>query len=285
MGYTNNEVVKNWENDSDFRLYEKYLGALCEWEYVDRLDELIVLLDSFVGNKEFEKFFSQYEYGYEGQFQFDLELIPMVHGAYDAMSIFDQMPYFFPSITHHLIIASSIASLFGVVQLNFVHYNDHLLSTEEDKVVVTSGIFYFLTFFVEGYDNPDNEFVEFGYEFYKDFFKRAKRTYWADKKVKKLSDTIRNFRTRIFAPYHFEWEVHNTVYKAAIYLMVCNAFKEGRDSVSCEDVVVGYLTVYKMIFNDMRPFVYSLYDEEKWGEVDKNIAVYKPLDKSPFENI
>ena len=85
--------------------------------------------------------------------------------------------------------------------------------------------------------------------------------------------------------YNITFDVHKILYLAAIYLMVCNAFKNGRDSVNYDDVVVGHLTVYKMIFNDIRPLVYSLYDEDKWGEVDKNISVYKPLDKSPFENL
>ena len=45
----------------------------------------------------------------------------------------------------------------GIIQLSFVHYNNHFLTTEEDKVVKTSNIFYYLTFFVEDYDNPSNE--------------------------------------------------------------------------------------------------------------------------------
>ena len=36
--------------------------------------------------------------------------------------------------------------------------------------------------------------------------------------------------------------------------------------MTCEDVVIGYLTVFKIILNDMRPLVYSLYDEEKWAD-------------------
>ena len=38
------------------------------------------------------------------------------------------------------------------------------------------------------------------------------------------------------------------------------------DCITCEDVVIGYLTVFKIILNDMRPLVYSLYDEEKWAD-------------------
>ena len=286
MMHTKNENVKNWKNDTDKRLYEEDLCKLCKWRgRVDRVDELINLLESFVGNKEFEKFFNHCEYSDEDPFDFDEKDIPILKGALDAMNIFDHFPLFFPSITHHLVVAGSVAALIGVIQLSFVHYNNRLLTNEEDKVIITSDIFYYLTFFVEDYDNPDNEHVEYGYEFYKDFFKRARKTYWENNDVKKFAGDVRNLRTTIIGMYNVTFDVHNMVYVAAIYLMVCNAFKNGRESVNYDDVVVGYLTVYKMIFNDIRPLVYSLYDEEKWGEVDKNISVYKPLDKSPFENL
>ncbi len=286
MRYTKNNTIINWNDEIDQMRYEKRLSVLCEWdENVDRLDELIVLLDSFVGNKEFEKYFSHCEYGDEGQFDFDEKLIPIVHGAYSAMNILDYFPYYFPSLTHHLVVANSIASLIAVIQLAFVHYNNRLLTTEEDKIIKVSDIFYYLTFYAEDYDNPDNEYIDYGYDFYKDFFKRAKKTYWVNKKTKKLSDSIRDLRTNINGMCHFGWDVHNIVYMAAIYLMVCNAFKNGRDAVSSEDVVVGYLTIYKMIFNDIRPLVYNLYDEKKWGKINKKITKYKPLDESPFENM
>lgn len=286
MMHTKNENVKNWKNDTDKRLYEEDLCKLYKWRgKVNRLDELIDLIESFVGNKEFEKFFNHCEYGDEEEFDFDVKLIPIVHGAFDAMNILDYSPLFFPSITHHLVFARSFAALIGTVQLSFVHYNNRLLTTEEDKVIKTSDIFYYLTFFVEDYDNPDNEFVEYGYDFYKDFFKRARKTYWENKDVKKFAGYVRNLRTTIIGMYNETFDVHNLVYVAAVYLMVCNAFKEGRDSVNYDDVVIGYLTIYKMIFNDIRPLVYSLYDEDKWGEVNGNISAYKPLDKSPFENL
>lgn len=283
--YTKNENVKNWKNETDIELYEEDLSKLCKWRgRVDRLDELIELLESFVGNKEFEKFFNHCEYGDGYEFDFDLKLIPIVHGAFDAMNILDYSPVF-RLITHHLVFAQSIGGLISIIQLSFVHYNNHLLTTEEDKVIKTSDIFYYLTFFVEDYDNPDNEYVEYGYEFYKDFFKRARKTYWENKDVKKFARDVRNLRTTIIGMYNVTFDVHKIVYVAALYLMVCNAFKEGRDSVNYDDVVIGYLTIYKMIFNDIRPLVYSLYDEDKWGEVNENISAYKPLDKSPFENL
>ena len=58
----------------------------------------------------------------------------------------------------------------------------------------------------------------------------------------------------------------STLSRGTKFLIGCSALKEGRDSITCEDVVIGYLTVFKIILNDMRPLVYSLYDEEKWAD-------------------
>ena len=69
---------------------------LCKWRgHVNRVDELINLLESFVGNMEFEKFFNHCEYGDEDPFDFDEKDIPILKGALDAMNIFDHFPLFF----------------------------------------------------------------------------------------------------------------------------------------------------------------------------------------------
>ena len=129
------------------------------------MDEFINLLDSLVGNKEFEKFFSRCEYGIEKGFDYeeDVSSVHILQAAADAMNILDLLPYF-PSIRRHLIVGSSIRAVFCVIQLTFVYYNNRLLNLEGDKVIKTSDIFYYLTFFVEDYDNPNNEYVDYGYE-------------------------------------------------------------------------------------------------------------------------
>ena len=261
--HTNNENVKNWQNNGFKELYEEHLTVIYEFIDINRVGELIGVIDSFVGNKEFEKFFKQCEFSDDKPFEFDDKLIPIIHGLNKAISLFDYCPLYFPSITHKLIITRSFESLFSVIQLAFVHYNNRLLNQEDDKVITASNMFYYLTFFVENYDGCDNEFVEYDYEYYKSYFKKLKKLYWADK----------------------TYEVLIIVEYASIYLMACNAMKFGRGAINCEDVVIGYLTCYKLIFNDVRPLVYSLYDDEKWGEVNRNLSEYKYLDKSPFDNL
>ena len=94
MKYTKNENVKNlekdWKTDAYKELYEEYLGNLYKWENIDRLDELICLIDSFVGNKEFEKYFNHCEYGLDEVFDEKKNLV--VRAAMDTMNIFDHFP-------------------------------------------------------------------------------------------------------------------------------------------------------------------------------------------------
>lgn len=283
--HTNNEKVKNWHDESDKRLYEEHLSVIYEFMDINRVGELIGVIDSFVGNKEFEKFFNNCEFGDDAEFDFDLKLIPFIQAAYDTMHLFDYIPLYFPTITHKLIVARNIISLMSVFQLSFIHYNNRFLTQKDDKIIKTSNMFYYLTFFVEDYDNPDNEFVEYDYEYYKSYFKKLKKLYWKNKNVKRLAYAIAQLRLTIIGMCDLSYEVLNIVEYASIYLMACNAMKFGRGAINCEDVVIGYLTCYKLIFNDVRPLVYSLYDDEKWGEVNRNLSEYKYLDKSPFDNL
>ena len=129
-----------------------------------------------------------------------------------------------------------------------------------------SFIIEYLTFFVEDFDNQDNRLVKRSQNEYVEFFKKVHNLNWENGKVKDFEystfcvivDAINNnVQSRRFI---------TTLGHAVYYLIGCNALKEGRDSISFEDVVIGYLTVFKIILNDMRPLVYSLYDEEKWAD-------------------
>ncbi|RBQ22603.1 hypothetical protein ALNOE001_18540 [Candidatus Methanobinarius endosymbioticus] len=44
-------------------------------------------------------------------------------------------------------------------------------------------------------------------------------------------------------------DVFATYRTVSIVLAICSTVKNGRDVVSCEDVVVSYLTTFKLMFN------------------------------------
>ena len=45
--------------------------------------------------------------------------------------------------------------------------------------------------------------------------------------------------------------------------MVCSALKNGHSGITVDDVLVAYITGFKIVLNDIRPVVRMWYDEDK----------------------
>ena len=233
---------------------------------IGRFDELLEIINGLKSN---ERFLSLPDFPVEkdeNTFDWNMDKTPFYNGAKIGFGFSVYMPAFAPNIVHKSIGAINFATLFSMVQMSFNHDNQHFLTYEEDKAITLSFIIEYLTFFVEDFDNPANRLVKRSQNEYVEFFKRVHDLRWEDKKTKDFEystfcvivDTINNNeQSRRFI---------TTLGHAVYYLIGCNALKEGRDYISFEDVVIGYLTVFKIILNDMRPLVYSLYDEEKWAD-------------------
>ena len=233
---------------------------------ISRFDELLEIIN---GLKDNERFLSMPDFPVEkdeNTFDWNMDKTPFYNGAKIGFGFSVYMPAFAPNIVHKSIGAINFATLFSMVQMSFNHDNQHFLTYEEDKAITLSFILEYLTFFVEDFDNPANRLVKRSQNEYVEFFKRVHDLRWEDKKTKDFEystfcvivDTINNNeQSRRFI---------TTLGHAVYYLIGCNALKEGRDYISFEDVVIGYLTVFKIILNDMRPLVYSLYDEERWAD-------------------
>ena len=233
---------------------------------IGRFDELLEIINGLKSN---ERFLSLPDFPVEkdeNTFDWNMDKTPFYNGAKIGFGFSVYMPAFAPNIVHKSIGAINFATLFSMVQMSFNHDNQHFLTYEEDKAITLSFILEYLTFFVEDFDNPANRLVKRSQNEYVEFFKRVHDLRWEDKKTKDFEystfcvivDTINNNeQSRRFI---------TTLGHAVYYLIGCNALKEGRDYISFEDVVIGYLTVFKIILNDMRPLVYSLYDEEKWAD-------------------
>ena len=233
---------------------------------IGRFDELLEIINGLKSN---ERFLSLPDFPVEkdeNTFDWNMDKTPFYNGAKIGFGFSVYMPAFAPNIVHKSIGAINFATLFSMVQMSFNHDNQHFLTYEEDKAITLSFIIEYLTFFVEDFDNPANRLVKRSQKEYVEFFKKVHDLRWEDKKTKDFEystfcvivDAINNNeQSRRFI---------TTLGHAVYYLIGCNALKEGRDYISFEDVVIGYLTVFKIILNDMRPLVYSLYDEEKWAD-------------------
>lgn len=258
--YTKNKIVQNWQDEIDIKLYEKYLERLYHWEPINRLDELIELLDSLCGNERFLSFASNDEIGPDDEYNYKDKEIPILDAVLNEVTWNQYLPYI-PQLTRRLITNLEIVSIFAMVQLSFVEYNKHYLTTEEDKIIKKSTIFQALTYHVEGYDNPKNKNPQHTTQYYQKHFHKLYRLNWQDKRTKQLDDRIRDLEGCIIGMNKLSFTFSRGFYKAAVYLMGCNALKNNRNSVNQEDVVIGYLTCYKIFFEDIRPTVYRLYEE------------------------
>ena len=88
--------------------------------------------------------------------------------------------------------------------------------------------------------------------------------------LKKFDKAIGKVLASVYGMWFLNFTVAQTLRRAAYYLMGCNALKHGREGISVDDVVVGYLTAFKVVLYDIRPVVRSLYDEDNWVDVERH---------------
>jgi hypothetical protein len=234
---------------------------------INRFDELLEILENLSVNERFSSLhkFPVKEDG--NAFDWNMEKTPFYNGAVKGLGLSHMIPFYMTSITHKLVDAKSIATTFSMVQMSFNYDNQHFLTYEEDKTITLSFIVEYLTFFVEDFDNPNNHLVKRSQKEYADFFKKLHNIFWEDDKVKDFEYAVYSVVVDSTDGGNLDDQAFiQTLGRAVNYLIGCSALKEGRDCITCEDVVIGYLTVFKIILNDMRPLVYSLYDEEKWAD-------------------
>lgn len=264
--YTKNKFVKCWPKESDQIAYEESLKELYKWKDVPRLDELIEILDSLCGDKHYlsmgaEEQVVEFE---EDIFEFNMKKIPIYYGMDKAFGFLSEIPIYLPQLSKKLVEFDHIVALFALIQSNFVEYGGHYLKYEQDKAIKLSDIIYMITFYIDDYDNPKNQIIEHDEEYYVEFFKKIHNTYWEDERPDKLESDIRTLLGDISWMNHLSYKCQRTLVYAAIYIMACNALKNNTTKVNCEDVVIAYITCFKILQNNIKPLVYKLYDETKW---------------------
>ncbi len=251
LGYDWDEI---WEYD---------LAKFDEFKSVNRLDELLDLIESLKSNENFHRYATLEKIGEpENQFDFTLDKVHFHKSAVKGMGYSHMIPLYLPRLHHLLIDGNAFVSVLALVQLCFNCFSGHLIEAEEDKIINLSEILPRITFFVEDFDNLDLEIPEYD----ESFFKTLHHVYWENKSSEKFDDCIINIIATVFGEFDLDFQYCRGFQRAAFYLMGCNALKEGRDSINCDDVITAYFTGFKIILNDIRPLVYELYDEEKWKD-------------------
>lgn len=256
------ETIKSFAYNYE-ELWHYYIDKLKEFEDVNRLDELIKTINSLKNNEIFHRYATWDKICEKNkEFRFNTEKVYFAKFAKKNLGYQHLIPLFIPEISRRLIDIDGVISIYAVVQISYITYSGHYLEWEEDKAIKLSDIGAHITFFVEDFDDTENPLPDYDER----FFKKLHRTYWENKKAEKLDTLIHRLISTIYGSCDLDFLYCRGFHMAMFYLMGCNALKEGRESITCEDVVIAYLTGFKIILNDIRPLVYELYDEEKWKD-------------------
>lgn len=238
--------------DSWDEIIENDLRKFDEFKDVDKIVELLTLLKGLRKNKEYKKMsmIATEDMGKkENTWRFDESKIPFLNAAKKGLGF--TIPFLYlPPLTKFIDYDFLIAT-YSIIQFSYIYHSDDVLNDKEYKSIILGDIGPNLTYFVEDYDKnlplPDYSI---------DFFKRLKNVNWADKKAKKLEHIIYNeYLTSIESELGISSIFVRTYLFATLYLMGCSALKDDRDVITCEDVVVSFLTTFKLMFNDVRPLI------------------------------
>ena len=255
---------KDYDAINGYNYYKKYLDEFIDnWSHVERVDELIDILKSLEDNEVFCRMgYLEMIYDRNDEtFTYNQRKFPFMVAALNGLGHDHLIPIYVPEITRKIVNRDDFVCTYFIVGLSYVTFSGHYLKYDEDKIIKLSDIIPALTFFVEDFDTrrkiPD---------FDVNFFKQLHHLYWLNKDAKKLDDAVGRVFRSVFGMWCLNFATARTFHRAAFYLMGCNALKNNRDGICVDDVVVGYLTAFKVVLNDIRPVIQKLYDEDKWKD-------------------
>jgi len=247
-------LLGNWDD-----IFNKGISRVEAYDDVDRIDEVIKLLKLFRNARFYKNLTNVYSDGKnilasDNNWRMSFKDIPNFNIALKGFGRFEA-PFYLPPITK-VICFTQLRAMYLNVGLSYVYSSGHRLTERENKSLLLGDIGERVTFFVEDYDVFDDP-----PEFSVDFFKRLKNVKWENKRARKLNsyiyDVILTIGAEIASP-----TVHDrTLGHGTIYLIGCNALKNDRDILTCEDVVTAFLTTFKIFMSDLRPLI-PLIDEE-----------------------
>lgn len=246
--------VKLSRKDSEF-----YLNEIRKYKEFTKFNELIGILEGLGANEDFIAIAGK---DYNGNdFDWDFRKTPFYEGAYEGLDFINQTKEFNPEFIRKTADAYSISNLLAMVRASMIHHSNAPLSIEDEKAIVLSPLLEYLSFYVEDFQNPNNKVKHRGYE---DFFNELKELSFENSEAKRLFKNISYYLNKLAVEKDFNVQFMVSLNGTAKYLSGCNALKEHSDSISTDDLACGYLCVFKVLFNDLKDYVYSIYDGERW---------------------
>ena len=229
---------------------QNYLKKLNEFSYVEGFDLIREGLLNLRDNQQFIEMGRIPKTGFnkEGsKWKFEEDKIPFIKAAKDGMSNFPLL--YLPPLTK-VVQYDFFIGLYSIIQVNYIYYANEKLDDGDYRSIILGDIGAYFTYFVQDFENP-GEIPEPS----EGFFNRLTNIKYESKEVRKfyncISDTISAFTV------YYETHINHcrTVAFSALYLSACSALKNNRDSIAFEDVITGYLTIFKLFYIDIRPLV------------------------------
>ena len=240
--------------DSEF-----YLNEIRKYKEFPKFNELLGILEGLGTNEDFIDIAGK---DYNGNdFDWDFRKTPFYEGAYEGLDFINQTKDFNPEFIRKTADEYSISNLLAMVRASMIHHSNAPLSIEDEKAIVLSPLLEYLSFYVEDFQNPNNKVKHRGYE---DFFNELKELSFENSEAKRLFKNISYYLNKLAVEKDFNVQFMVSLNGTAKYLSGCNALKEHSDSISTDDLACGYLCVFKVLFNDLKDYVYSIYDGERW---------------------
>ena len=246
--------VKLSRKDSEF-----YLNEIRKYKEFTKFNELIGILEGLGANEDFIAIAGKVYNG--NDFDWDFRKTPFYEGAYEGLDFINQTKDFNPEFIRKTADEYSISNLLAMVRASMIHHSNAPLSIEDEKAIVLSPLLEYLSFYVEDFQNPNNKVKHRGYE---DFFNELKELSFENSEAKRLFKNISYYLNKLAVEKDFNVQFMVSLNGTAKYLSGCNALKEHSDSISTDDLACGYLCVFKVLFNDLKDYVYSIYDRERW---------------------
>ena len=246
--------VKLSRKDSEF-----YLNEIRKYKEFTKFNELIGILEGLGANEDFIAIAGKVYNG--NDFDWDFRKTPFYEGAYEGLDFINQTKEFNPEFIRKTADEYSISNLLAMVRASMIHHSNAPLSIEDEKAIVLSPLLEYLSFYVEDFQNPNNKVKHRGYE---DFFNELKELSFENSEAKRLFKNISYYLNKLAVEKGINEQFIVNLNGAAKYLSGCNALKEHSDSISTDDLACGYLCVFKVLFNDLKDYVYSIYDRERW---------------------
>ena len=258
-------MVEEYQEDID-KDFVKLFGRFDKYGDVGRIDELIDMLKSLRHNEQYIEIIRIFKRDGLTQDSLDSDKIPFFHAAKKGFGF--PSPFFSPPLTSVLNL-HNFTGLESIIELSHAYSAGHDITSEDSRKIMLGDITAHLTYFVEDYDKH-YEIPEPNIE----FFKKLKKVK-IEKRAWKMNDLIYvKYGVNSYSELQYmhgikpPGEFNRTYYNSAFYLAGCNAVKDGRDTITCEDLVVGYLLTFRVLLSDVRPLVDEYYSEDMWWEYE-----------------